>query len=213
MVRKKYKGVSNDKERSKAKLIQAVGKVIKTKGYTGLTATNIAKTAGLSRRLISLYFGSVDNLIRIYITGQDYWVAAAENAEKKLSEKKPKSTKSILEALLTSLFEYLSNNDEMQKVVLWQVSESNEIMNKICTEREKLSNSFFHLADEELEESGKPNTDLRSVASLLLGGIYFTVLHAKADNSTFCEMNFNKTEDQERIKKAISNILDWTYEN
>ena len=60
MARKTYQGEINDKERSKQKLINAVGKVLKNKGYTGLTATNIAKTAGLSRRLITIYFDSVD---------------------------------------------------------------------------------------------------------------------------------------------------------
>ena len=63
MIRKKYQGKYNDKERSKSKLLNAVGKVLQSKGYTGLTATNIAKEAGLSRRLITIYFDSVEDLI------------------------------------------------------------------------------------------------------------------------------------------------------
>ena len=77
MTRKRYQGEINDKERSKQKLIKAVGIVLKNKGYIGLTATNIAKAAGLSRRLITMYFGSVDELVETYVRNKDFWLAAS----------------------------------------------------------------------------------------------------------------------------------------
>lgn len=87
MTKKRYQGPSNDRERSTQKLIEAVGTVIKTKGYTGLSATNIAKEAGLSRRLITIYFGTVDSLIETYVRSKDYWVAAPGNAVDLMEEK------------------------------------------------------------------------------------------------------------------------------
>ena len=67
MNRKPYQGPVNDKEKSKRRLIEAVGAVIRDKGYTGLTATNISKAAGLDRRLITLYFGTIETLIETYV--------------------------------------------------------------------------------------------------------------------------------------------------
>src|SRR5690625_323283 len=78
--RKPYKGVKNNKERTMGKLIAAVGEVLTEKGYTGLTISNISKCAGVDRKLISLYFGSVNNLIETYIKGKDYWVSATMEA-------------------------------------------------------------------------------------------------------------------------------------
>jgi AcrR family transcriptional regulator len=205
--KKRYQGWINDKERSTQKLIEAVGTVIQTKGYKGLTATNIANTAGLSRRLITFYFGSVEELIETYVRGRDYWVAASGNAGKMMEGNKGEETHEILECLLSNQFDYFYNYEQMQKIVLWQISESTQIMKEICEERELLSEAFFALSDKEL---GK-DIDLRAVSALMVAGIYYLVLHAKSTDTLFCEIDLNTPEGMARIKNAISMILKNTY--
>jgi len=209
MIRKQYQGPKNDKERTKSKLVKAVGTVIQTKGYTGLTATNIAKAAGLSRRAISLYFDTVENLIETYVKSKDYWVAAAGDAANLTAVDSNERNKEVLEKLLLNQFRYFFNNEEMQKIVLWQISEQTEVMYHVCEEREKLSQAFFALAD---KEATIKDVDLRAIAALLVGGIYHLVLHAKGTSSLFCELDINQTEDFERVEKAISLVLKWAYE-
>lgn len=209
MARKTYQGISNDKNRSIQKLINAVGSIIESKGYTGLSATNIAKAAGLSRRLITLYFGTVDNLIETYVRGKDYWLAASGNAVGLIKDNTGKNTQQILECLLQNQFDYFFSNPEMQKIILWQISESTQIMKEVCEEREQLSKFFFALSDKELEGKG---IDLRAVSALLVAGIYYLVLHAKSTDTLFCEIDLNTPEGMSRIKKAISLILKNTYD-
>ncbi|ETZ20716.1 TetR/AcrR family transcriptional regulator [Pedobacter sp. V48] len=210
MEKKRYQGALNDKDRSKQKLIQAVGIVIQDKGYTGLTVTNISKTAGLDRKLITLYFGSVDNLIEIYVKSKDYWVAAAGNAGNMIENNQGKDTKQILENLLINQLDYFYRNEEMQKIVLWQISQRSQIMYQVCEEREQLSSTFFALTDKELKGN---NVDLRAIAGLLVAGIYYMVLHAKTTDSLFCEIDINKPEGMKRIKEAISLVLEYAYSN
>ena len=207
--RKPYKGKVNDKERTKLKLINAVGEVIKNKGYTALNATNIAKAAGLSRRTISLYFGDVENLIEIYVKGKDYWVGLSEEIHKVEEGADGKGTREILESLLLNQFRFFNDNEEMQKIVTWQISEPSDIMLHVCNIREKISELFFKLSDRELKEK---NIDIRAVAALLVGGIYHLVLHSKNTNSLFCELDISKPKDFERIEKAISLILKLAYD-
>lgn len=209
MTRKRYQGPTNNKERSKQKLIEAVGIIIQTKGYTGLSATNIAKAAGLSRRLITVYFGTVEDLIETYVRGKDYWVAASGDSTEMI-KKYDNNTREILECLLTSQLEYFYDNVEMQKIVLWQISKSTKIMKEICEERENLSKVFFALSDKELNES---NIDLRAVAALLVAGIYYLVLHAKSTDTTFCEIRLNDPQGMQRIKQAINLILEKVYDS
>src|SRR5690606_10793756 len=130
--RKRYQGEINNKERTKLKLVQAVGEVIKDKGYTALNSTNIAKAAGLSRRAISLYFGDVENLIEIYVKGKDYWVSIAEEVNIIEQGDFKEDTRKILETLLLNQFRYFYDNEEMQKIVTWQVSEPSDIMLHVC---------------------------------------------------------------------------------
>lgn len=210
MAKKTYKGEFNDKARSMQKLIDAVGTVIKTKGYTGLSATNIAKAAGLSRRLITSYFKSVDNLVETYVRGKDYWIAASGNAGEMMEKNKGENTQKILDCLLRNQLDYFYNNTEMQKIILWEISEKTKIMYEVCEDRERLGSSFFALSDKELQ--GK-DIDLRAVSGLLVAGIYYMVLHAKSTDTTFCEININEPEGMERIKNAISLIIEKTYNN
>jgi AcrR family transcriptional regulator len=208
MTKKRYQGPSNDKERSIQKLIEAVGTVIKTKGYTGLSATNIAGAAGLSRRLITLYFGTVDILIETYVRGKDYWLAASGDAVEMIKKNIGENTRQILDCLLQNQMDYFNNNEEMQKTILWQISESTQIMKEVCEERELLSKVFFALSDKELKDK---DIDLRAVSALLVAGIYYLVLHAKSTDTLFCEIDLNAPGGMVRIKNAISMILKNTY--
>ncbi len=67
---------------------------------------------------------------------------------------------------------------------------------------------FFELADPYFENT---NIDLRAVAGLLIGGIYYMILHAKANDSLFCQIDVNSPDGAARIKKAVSQILLDTY--
>jgi AcrR family transcriptional regulator len=209
MAKKTYNGAKNNKERSMQKLIDAVGCILRTQGYTGLNALNIGKTAGVNRGLINLYFGSLDNLVETYVRKKDYWVEASGNSGALLAEKKDQGTKDILETLLTNQLNYFFKEEEMQKIVLWQLSQRSKIMFEVAEEREKLGEAFFDLADPYFENTG---VDLRAVAGLLVGGIYYMVLHAKSNDSLFCQIDVNSPEGLERIKKAISEILKDTYQ-
>ena len=208
MARKRYQGASNDKERSMQKLIDAVGTVIRTKGYTGLGATNIAKAAGLSKRLIYVYFDSVDQLVELYVRGKDYWVAAAGNAGEVMQDNHSSSSKDMLESLLKNQLDYFFKDEEMQKIVLWQISQRSDIMFEVCEERERLGDRFFDLADPEFKDTG---VDLQAIAGLLVGGIYYMVLHAKSIESLFCQIDVNSEAGIKRIKNAITQILTDTY--
>lgn len=207
-MRKKYQGETNDKQRSMRKLIDAVGEVIQTVGYTGLTPTNIARIAGLDRKLISLYFGSVNNLVETYVKSKDYWLAATGHTADLMKHNKGQNTREILESALLNQLEYFYSNPEMQKIIIWQISEQTDIMKHVCTEREKMSTTFFALSDKELENK---QVDLRATVALLIAGIYYLVLHAKTENGLFCEIDINSEPGMNRIKDTVKKILKNTY--
>ena len=209
MSKKIYQGKFNDKEKSKQRLIEAVGTVIKAKGYTGLSASNISRAAGLDRRLITLYFGTLDTLIETYVRVKDFWLIPSKTEISMISDNSSGNTRQILDDLLQKQLDYFLNDEEMQKIVLWQISQRTQIMKEVCDERELLSQQFFALSDRELK--GR-EIDLRAVSALMVAGIYYLILHAKSTDSLFCEINLSTSDGMERIKKAISLILKKTYE-
>ncbi|ANH82179.1 TetR family transcriptional regulator [Niabella ginsenosidivorans] len=209
MARKVYKGAVNNKERSIQKLLASVGKVIREKGYAGLTATNIAQQAGVSRRLISMYFGSVDELVETYVKSKDYWVAASGTTVITQENKEGNNTRQLLESLLLNQLDFFNRNEEMRQIILWEISQRTEIMYHICNEREQLGSRIFEMTDKELKD--RP-VDLRAVSALLVAGIYYMVLHSKTSDSFFCEIDITLPEGLQRIRDAIKQILKWVYE-
>lgn len=204
MAKKIYQGEINDKERSKQKLINAVGKVLEFRGYSGLTVTNISKAAGLSRRLITTYFDSVDDLIETYVRNKDYWTEASGNVNKIIEQNQGKNTKEVIDYLLQNQLDYFYNSKEMQKLILWEISEKTKIMYEVCDDRERLGSKVFELADEEFKDN---DIDIRAISALLVAGIYYMVLHAKSTNTLFCGIDINEADGMNRIKNAISLIL------
>lgn len=204
MAKKIYQGEINDKERSKQKLINAVGNVLKIKGYSGLTATNISKAAGLSRRLITTYFNSVDDLVETYVRNKDYWTEASGNVSKIIEQNQGRNNKEVIDYLLQNQLDYFFNSKEMQKLILWEISEKTKIMYEVCNDRERLGSKVFELADEEFKAN---DIDIRAISAILVAGIYYMVLHAKSTNTLFCGIDINETEGMNRIKNAISLIL------
>jgi AcrR family transcriptional regulator len=208
--RNPYKGINNDRERTMQKLIEAVGMVIRQGGYTGLTAYKIAKTAGVNRSLIYHYFGTLDNLIETYVKGKDYFVEADRNAGQLIDKLKVGSTRDALASMLISQLEYFAKSDEWQKIILWQISERSKVMFDIAEQREALGEAFFKLADEEVKNQP---VDLRPIAGLLVGGIYYMVLHAQTNDSLFCGIDMKTEEGLNRVKDAIKQILQNVYDH
>ena len=81
MIRKKVQGPIRDKEKTKLRMLNAVGKILKSKGYQGLQVTKIATAAGVDKKLIYDYYGSVDKLINEYLKQRDYWNSVSELVE------------------------------------------------------------------------------------------------------------------------------------
>lgn len=208
MARKTYQGEKNNKSRTMNKLIQAVGIVLKNKGYTGLTVSNITAEAGVDRKLVSVYFGSVNNLIETYIKSKNYWDTINESAINLLTTAPETSTRLILENLLLTQLEHFTNDEEMQKVVLWQISENAELMAHLTANREEIYPLLFPKADQELKDQ---HVDLRAISSILIAGIYYLVLHTKTTNSTFCEIDLTTDQGMGRIKTTLKKILENTY--
>ena len=60
-----------DKDQTKQKILQAVGKLLATGG--GLGVNVIAREAGVDKVLIYRYFGGLPELLRAFMTSGEFW--------------------------------------------------------------------------------------------------------------------------------------------
>lgn len=207
--RKVVEGAVRSKERTKQKLIDAVGEVLKEKGYSGLTVNNIVQKAKVDRRLISMYFGGLDNLLEEYLNSRDYWMTKVMPMMAGILEQSREfGVKELIEALHL-LYDAIDSSQELQKMLAWQVSEEHPKLRELAERRDKLSGPFFEPTDKKFEGTG---INLRAVVALQIAGVYFISLHAKMNKAPFCEIQVETEQGKAQIKQALETIMGLVYE-
>ena len=205
MPRKVVQGPIRDKEKTKQKLLNAVGKILKTKGYSGLMVSKIAAVAGFDKKLIYEYFGSTDKLIDEYIKSQDYWSRFELAADADLSD----GGKELSKMAIVNQFESLKKNKELQKILVWEMSESRPILKKILDQREEVGEELFkNITDPYF---GEKSEEYRAITALLIAGSYHLNLYTGHNGSTFCGIDMKSEEGRKKIEKAIVDIIDFAY--
>jgi len=208
-----YKNVSSHKKNrneTSLRLIDAVGTIIKKKGYKGLGLNAIAREADVSKILIHRYFGSVDQLVEAYVLRNDYWIAKTPEVQIKTGGKTDlESLRDLTINLLKGHFDYFNTHEEMRAIILWEITEKTNLLNSICVVREEMGNLLLEKTEPFFSDSTK---NIKAITALLVSGIYYMILHSKKNQSTICGINLSSKTDELEVLKAIEQIVKWAYQ-
>lgn len=197
-----------NKELTMRKLINAVGEILKSDGYNGLGVNKIAKQAGVSKKLIYRYFGNVDYLIESYVVENDYWLAFAKKVQAEVESNEQFDIKTLVTEILKNQFSFFLKERDMQRLILWEISSDSDLMKSIHNARESNGQKLFEQTDSHFSE-GKVN--FRALAAILVGGIYYTILHTRYNGGIFCDVDMNTEKGQQEIMTAIEQIIGWAF--
>jgi DNA-binding transcriptional regulator YbjK len=202
-----YKNIKN-KESTKRKLIWALGETIKLEGFNSLSASKVARKAEVDRKLITRYFGGLDQLIEAYVVENDYWLLFTEHINELLESNKFAGSKDLITSVLQNQFSYFFAEKDMQRLILWELTTNSPLMKSIHNARESMGQKLLELTDVHFKNS---NVNLRAIGALIVGGIYYTILHTINNGGTFTDMNISSESGQAEISKAIEQIIGWAY--
>lgn len=204
--RKIPQGAVYNKERTKQKIIDAVGIVIKLKGFKGLNYSSVAKEAGVDRKLIYEYFTNLENLTTTYLRRNDYRNIAGEYA---VTNPLKEITAANAFEIAKAQFDYFENSAEMQQIVLWELNGPSESLNKVALQREVFDNKLFKLTDKHFKGS---DVNFWAISGIILCSIYYMILYAHATGRNICEIDIRKKKGRETMLNAIKQITEWTFE-
>lgn len=197
-----------DAEETKRQILEAASQIVVEDGFPALTATRIAVLIGKDRTIVNHHFGNLANLKRSYIRQKDYWPPFFERFRLPVSPS-ALQVRTLFSELMQENFRYFRNNVEMQKIILWQISEQNPLMRRISEEREIEGAKLLGMAEPYFKGSG---VDFKAVEALLLGGIYYVVMHAENNKSTVCGIDINQDRDRRILVETIAQVIDWAWE-
>ena len=72
--------MQKDREQTRARILQAVGRLLAESGFRELGVNAIAREAGVDKVLIYRYFGGMPELLRTFAEEGDFWPQLSELA-------------------------------------------------------------------------------------------------------------------------------------
>ena len=168
----------------------------KRHGFSNVFVTNIMTRAKIEPSVFYNRYNNLDEFYDEFVRDYDYWLHEIVNGEKNLKLDK-ESYSSILKGLLGSLLQ----NPIMTELLRWEISTGNDTTRRTAMLREFSTLPLVRNSEERFQEKG---LDLPAISALLIGGIYYLVLHK--DRAPFSDIDLNTKEGVDRIRKALEGL-------
>lgn len=199
---------SRDPEVTRQLLIDAVGEILREHGWRGLGVNKIAYRAGVDKKMIYWYFGSYNNLLKIYIKSKDFWMPVFEQFQGSGSPSEDELADYIA-SIFKGLFNVFYAEPEMQTFIHWQISDDRPVLREISEEREFQGAQIAAMTDPHFEGS---EFNFRAVLALILGGVYYVVWHAKMNRTSVCGIDINVERDRMDLIRSIGQLIELVWD-
>jgi AcrR family transcriptional regulator len=197
-------GKKRDPESKKEEIFKAVASVLRKKGYAGLDISTIAAEAGTSRKVIYYYFKTLHNLLKQFITREDYWTLFFETYQ--LGElPAEKEVRDTFITMMQSNLKYFTDEGDMQEIILWQMSKLDPLTRRISESREEQGAPLLALTDPYFTNS---NYNFRALIAIILSSTYYLVLHSNKNKSTVAGIDLNLADDWWTIHKTYGQLIE-----
>jgi AcrR family transcriptional regulator len=192
--------MARNKEETKSRILQAVGKLLAKSGFSSLGINAIAKEAGVDKVLIYRYFTDLPTLLQTFGREGNYLsetiiAPEVENAE------------SLSEGLVNWLMCFqkeLEDRPITQEIMRWELTERNDLTKELMEVRRQISTERLKFLSDKF---GLPtNKDTVAIMSVLGSAVIYLQLRSKI-SPAFAGLDFSTAEGWERIDAAITNII------
>lgn len=208
MERKKASGKIRNAERSKKRLLEAVGKIITESGFSALKVNHIAKVAGLDKTLIYAHFGGLDNLLEEYLRSQNFWDTIGKNdPPPDLSD----GGRAFSMKAIRNHYEFVKEHPEFQKILIWGLSEQRDALTHLSRQQEESGELLFqHITDPHFKDRA---LDFRAIMAILIAGSYYLNLHAAYNGVPFCGIDLKEEQGRIKIEDSLAFLVDMAYKD
>jgi hypothetical protein len=116
---------------------------------------------------------------------------------------------SLSKAMLLSQFDQVYKNHELQKIILWGLTENRGFLKRLAGKREEEGDLMFkNISDPHF---GNKAARYRAIMALLISGIYYLDIYATTNSHTFCGLDVRSKEGRSEIERALAFIVDQAY--
>ncbi|WP_025762609.1 TetR/AcrR family transcriptional regulator [Dyadobacter tibetensis] len=187
-----------DRERTKGKILKAVGDVIEQYGTEKVGVNLIARTAGVNKVLIYRYFESVDGLMEQYVKSGLYTSTSADDYLDDLGPIAPEDATDTLVKVTKTFMSDMRERKATRDLLRWEIG----------TGKPMLSDSRNASAQNLIKKIGSlPNfEDTGALMAFLSAGIYYLTISADYRDSMI-DVDLKSDDDWKRIEAVCERII------
>jgi len=187
-----------DRERTKGKILKAVGEVIEQHGTEKVGVNLIARTAGVNKVLIYRYFDSVDGLMEQYVKSGEYTSTMGDEYIDNMNIVPPEERSQVLSELMQTFLTDLRERKATRDLLRWEIG----------TGKSMLSDARNQIATRIVEKVGElPNfKDTSALMAFLTAGIYYMTI-ATDYREKMIDVDLHSDEGWKRIENVIQRII------
>lgn len=190
-----------DRQQTKGKILNAVGRLLARSGFRELGINAIAREAGVDKVLIYRYFGGIPELLRAFAEESDFWPGMQEIAPDAGEPRVETTLAERAKSALVAFCRALRSRPLTQEIMRWELLERSELTDALARYREEQSASYFPPFD------GPKEIDIRAVGSVIAAGLTYLVLRSKTAD-VYNGLHLDSPEDWSRIERAAGFLVD-----
>ncbi len=187
-----------DRERTKSKILKAVGEVIEQHGTEKVGVNLIARTAGVNKVLIYRYFESVDGLMEQYVRSGEYTSTMGTEYVDNIPQLAPEERGKALTSLMHTFMNDLRERKATRDLLRWEIG----------TGKSMLSEARNQVAIRILSKIGDlPNyKDTSALVTFLTAGIYYMTISTDY-REKMIDVDLHSEDGWKRIEQVIERII------
>lgn len=178
-------------------------KVIADVGFSGLTVAKLLKETKAEPPVFYNRYKDISDFIDKFVRMYDYWL----NDSIKIDFKEGNALKNI-ENIIINLVDLIDGNVCMQKLIAWELNESNFITRRTAQNRDTNSYALIKYFEDEFKDC---DINFNAALGIIIGGIYYLIIHKNL--STFNNIDYTKSESMDLLKNNIRLIIRKIFED
>lgn len=135
-----------------ADILSAVGRILQEKDFTHITLMDIVREAKTDPNVVLRQFGSLEQVFDCYIRTIDYWMHDLFG-----NEALKRGERSALERMFARMTDFLYNSPEMQRLLVWEITDVNDTTRRAAANRETYYREAYEAYEQQFARGGGEN--------------------------------------------------------
>ena len=194
-----------NKEITKDKLIQAVGKVIAEVGFQSLGVNLVAREAGVDKKLIYRYFNGLPGLVAAFGETVDYWPTFVELVGDDLDRIREMEPHQVMSEFFKRYLRAILRRPITLEILAWEAIERNKLTRALEEVRARTALEFFEL----MREDPSTDVDLTALVIILAGSVNFLAVRSRI-HKTLGGVDLQSEAGWARIESTLDLMIEKT---